>query len=218
VTARHSAAECPRFGTRKAGFTMKGFDGASLPSVALVKGFAECNRHSANRAAAVVGETKEAPGENEGMCLHRPLLCSRRILVLRRRPSLCCRPRPLCPRLPSVAGDDPCACGLCACQGEGEPQRRLPTVARSYQAGVDGAAEARMECEPTNPALFLVADLCCRVEPACFFPAPSRASFTRVVRTIPSFPARKPRASHSRKPRVLIIAARLNDRVNAPNV
>jgi hypothetical protein len=40
---------------------VKDFDGASLPSVALDKGFAECNvafaecnMHSANRAAAVV--------------------------------------------------------------------------------------------------------------------------------------------------------------------
>ena len=45
----------------KAGFTVKKFDGASLPSVALGKGFAECMGafaecmgHSAKRVAAVV--------------------------------------------------------------------------------------------------------------------------------------------------------------------
>jgi hypothetical protein len=38
----------------KAGFTVKGFYGNSLPSVALGKGFAECKRHSAKRAPAVV--------------------------------------------------------------------------------------------------------------------------------------------------------------------
>jgi len=45
----------------KAGFTVKRFDGASLPSVALGKGFAECMGafaecmgHSAKRVAAVV--------------------------------------------------------------------------------------------------------------------------------------------------------------------
>jgi hypothetical protein len=151
------------------------------------------------------------------LCLHRPLLCSRRILVLRRWPSLCYRPRPLRPRLPSVAGNGPYAYGLCACQGEGEPQRRLPTVARSYQAGVGGATEAGMECEPTNPALFLAADLCYRVGPACYFPVPSRASFPRVACVIPFFPACKPRASRSRKLRVFHHRTSFFDRFRAIN-
>ena len=43
----------------KAGFTVKRFDGASLPNVALDKGmgaFAECMGHSAKRVADVVSE------------------------------------------------------------------------------------------------------------------------------------------------------------------
>jgi hypothetical protein len=64
VTARHSAkplSNARDLALGKAGFTVKGFDGASLPSVALGKGFDECNvafaeynRHSANRAAVFV--------------------------------------------------------------------------------------------------------------------------------------------------------------------
>jgi len=57
LTLDKAFAECPRFGDLaldKAGFTVKRFDGASLPSVALGKGFAECMGHSAKRVAAVV--------------------------------------------------------------------------------------------------------------------------------------------------------------------
>jgi hypothetical protein len=153
------------------------------------------------------------------LVLHRPLLCSCRILVLHRRPSLCCRPWPLrlwTLRLPRRR----------------RAQRWLPTAARSYQAGVGGAAEAGMECEPTNPALFLVADLCCRVGPACFFPAPSRASFpcvacARFLSRPPASHALPGLASHAfstaglrflTDSARLITAARLNERVNAPNV
>jgi len=69
VNARHSAKPLPSvrdLALGKAGFTVKRFDGASLPSVALGKGFAECMGafaecmgHSAKRVAAVVVEKRK---------------------------------------------------------------------------------------------------------------------------------------------------------------
>ena len=64
ANVRQSFAECQLvrdLALGKAGFTAKRFDGASLPSVALGKGFAECMGtfaecmgHSAKRVAVVV--------------------------------------------------------------------------------------------------------------------------------------------------------------------
>ena len=64
VRARHSAKPLPsarNLALGKAAFTGRGFDGGSLPSVALGKGFteckaafAECNRHSAKSPPPVV--------------------------------------------------------------------------------------------------------------------------------------------------------------------
>ena len=64
VPARHSAKPLPsarNLALGKAAFTGRGFDGGSLPSVALGKGFAvckaafaECNKHSAKSLPPVV--------------------------------------------------------------------------------------------------------------------------------------------------------------------
>jgi hypothetical protein len=126
----------------------------------------------------------------EGLCLHRPLLCNRRILVLCRRPSLCCRPRPLrlwTLRLPRRRR----APVMTTNSGE-----ELPGRSRQSRGGWNGV-RADKSCSvscgrfvlPRRALLLLPRTL------PRFFPA-------RGVRAIPSFPARKPHASRSRKPRV----------------
>ena len=122
-------------------------------------------------------------------CTGRPLRCRCRLLVLRRRPALCCRRRPLrlrplrLPRRRGAPATTPTA---------------LPTAARSDQAG--GGTGVRQ-----IPTLFLAADLCSRVGPACCFPRPpallSRARFLPSSRPRAArFPAREPRVFHRLAP------------------
>ena len=133
------------------------------------------------------GETEGAPGENERGVGPAPAgLC---VAVV---DSWSCAGG-----LPSVAGDDPCACGLCGCQGEGEPQRR---PLRPYQrrreatrreAGGRRRRDWSQECDKSR---------LCFLRPICAPASGPPAVFHALPRFFPArdyfpLPARVPRAS-----------------------
>ena len=125
------------------------------------------------------GETEGAPGENERGVGPAPAgLC---VAVV---DSWSCAGG-----LPSVAGDGPCACGLCGCQGEGKPQRR---PLQPYQRWREATRrEARPECDKSR---------LCFLRPICAPASGPPAVFHALPRFFPArdsfpLPARVPRAS-----------------------
>ena len=128
------------------------------------------------------GETEGAPGENERGVGPAPAgLC---VAVV---DSWSCAGG-----LPSVAGDSPCPAASAAAKEKGSPSddpygptnggEERPGGRREVGGGGTGVRQI--------PTLFLAADLCSRVGPACCFPRPpallSRARF---------LPSSRPRAS-----------------------
>jgi hypothetical protein len=149
----------------------------------------------------------------EGLCAGActGLCCRCRLLVLRRRPALCCRRGAVL--APAAVADGPRACSLCACEGEGEPQRR-PLQPYQWRRGATRreAGGKRREVGGggtgvTNLDSVSAADLFLRRRGAMGPPAVSRASFpaSRVcsARFFPAhaardsfpLPARAPHAS-----------------------
>jgi hypothetical protein len=84
----------------------------------------------------------------EGLCAGActGLCCRCRLLVQRRRPTLCCRQGAVL--APAAVADGPRACSLCAREGEGEPQRRpLQPYQRGRGATRREAGGRRQEAE-----------------------------------------------------------------------
>jgi len=119
------------------------------------------------------GETEGAPGENERGVGPAPAgLC---VAVV---DSWSCAGV-----LPSVAGDGPCACGLCGCQGEGEPQRRplRPYQRRRGATRREAGGRRRRDWSATNPDSVSCGRFVPPRRARLLFSSPSRASFPRAI-------------------------------------